>query len=242
MLTAEQKAALASLRAHFIDARIVIIGATALRLQRRLPRNTADVDLVITVSASEFPGSLEADPHWTRSEGAHSPQRWSYKDRTPFDLLPVGEQELARKQLVWPDGTVMGVDCFELLSDPQLPTLAGSARIHVAPIPVVALLKMVAWQDRPGDRQRDLDDLRELMKCYLDESVDDDFDRLIELGMGDTGHARALGEDIAKLARLDVCARFLTQLEEKYWFMWPGRRDDNDGDVLLSAFKEGLAR
>jgi predicted nucleotidyltransferase len=240
MLTADQHDALASLRAHFLDARIVIIGATALRLQRRLPRNTADVDLVIAVSASEFPGSLEGDPKWTRSERAHSPQRWSYRGHLPFDLLPIGEQELARKELVWPDGTVMGVDGFELLFDSALPMLAGSERVHVAPIPVVALLKMVAWLDRPADRQRDLDDLNELMKCYLDESVDDDFDRLVELGIGSIGHARALGEDVAKLARLDVCARFLALLEQRYLFMWPGRRDDEDADALLTAFKQGL--
>lgn len=156
MLTVEQQAALASLRAHFPEARIVIIGATALRLQRRLPRNTADVDLVLAVSAAEFPGSLAADPRWTPSERSHSPQRWSYEGRMPFDLLPVGEQELARRQLVWPDGTVMSVDGFELLFNGQLPTIAGSARIHIAPIPIIALLKMVAWLDRPPDRQRDL--------------------------------------------------------------------------------------
>jgi predicted nucleotidyltransferase len=160
----------------------------------------------------------------------------------PFDLLPVGQEELAKKELVWPDGTVMGVDGFELLFDSALPTVAGSARIHVAPVPVIALLKMVAWLDRPADRQRDLDDLSELMKSYLDERVDDDFDRLVELGLGDIGHARALGEDIAKLARLDVCSRFISQLEGHYSFMWPGRRRNDDEDAVLAAFKQGLSR
>ncbi|MET0285824.1 MAG: hypothetical protein ABW352_15190 [Polyangiales bacterium] len=71
-----------------------------------------------------------------------------YKKGLPFDLLPVGELELTRKELVWPDGTVMGVDGFELLLELELPTVAGGARIHLATIPVVALLKMVAWLDR----------------------------------------------------------------------------------------------
>jgi hypothetical protein len=57
MLNADERSALASLRAVWPDTRIVLIGASALRFHGRLERMTYDLDLVIAMDLPDFPGA-----------------------------------------------------------------------------------------------------------------------------------------------------------------------------------------
>jgi predicted nucleotidyltransferase len=41
-------------------------------------------------------------------------------------------------------------------------------QIHVAPLPVIVLLKMVAWLDRPAERERDLEDLAHVFDEFVE--------------------------------------------------------------------------
>jgi predicted nucleotidyltransferase len=41
-------------------------------------------------------------------------------------------------------------------------------QIQIAPLPVIALLKMVAWLDRPAERERDLEDLAHMLDEFVE--------------------------------------------------------------------------
>lgn len=61
----------------------------------------------------------------------------------------------------------MSVVGFCLALERRLPiAIAPDLTIDVAPLAAVALLKMVAYQDRPHDRERDLEDIGHLLEEY----------------------------------------------------------------------------
>lgn len=239
MLKPEQRDAIASLRELWPDTRIVLIGATALQLQRGLARNTYDMDLVIAVDVSAFPGALRSHPDWASDPRETQPQRWTYRQRTRFDLLPVGPEAIARGYLEWPHGIRMSVEAFGLLFQADLPVLLPEQHVYMAPVPLIMLLKMVAWLDRPEGRARDIEDLAWLFENYLDANQDDDFDRLHEAGFD---HAMLLGQDIAVHAgSRDIAHAFLQRLEASYAHQYVKARGLScDEDAALAAFKQGL--
>lgn len=241
MLSPEQSAAIASLRALFPEPRIVLIGATALAVQRRLSRTTSDVDLVLALDTDAFPGPLSADKNWEQDQPVTQPQRWLYRQLTRFDLLPVGETSLARGVLYWPSGLKMNVHVFGLLMTEQLPLVLPALAVHIAPVPLIMLLKMVSWLDRPGERMRDVEDLTWLFSNYLDPHDDNDFERLLEVGFGDEGHAFALGCDIAAYGVTDVMQSFVRSLEGPHAYALSRARGRTwDEDDAWAAFKRGL--
>jgi predicted nucleotidyltransferase len=89
--------------------------------------------------------------------------------------------------------------------------LDGTADLDVATVPVIAVLKMASWLDRPAERERDLDDLAHILDDYLEPDDlrrwDDD---LIESGLPhEDQSAFALGQDIARI----VLAPHLTVID-----------------------------
>jgi predicted nucleotidyltransferase len=241
-LAPDQRAALTSLRDVWPDAHIVLIGATALRLQTALQRQTHDMDLVIAVDVAAFPGPLGSHSDWAQPR-ADQPQRWTYRKGTKLDLLPVGTAALAKGHLEWPDGVQMSVQAFDLLSSTELVVLLEEQQVFMAPVPLVMLLKMVAWLDRPGERARDVEDMVWLFSNYPDDEDDYDFARLVSYGFDDSGRAQLLGMDIALIEDgRDISRRFLHQLETHYGFQYAKARggSDEDKDRVLAAFKRGL--
>jgi hypothetical protein len=53
---------------------------------------------------------------------------------------------------------------------------APRLQIHGAPPPVIALLKMVPWLDRPADRERGLEDLSHLLDEFVEPHADAFYD------------------------------------------------------------------
>jgi predicted nucleotidyltransferase len=79
--------------------------------------------------------------------------------------------------------------------------VASGVSIRVAPIPVVCVLKMVAYQDQPHARTRDLEDLAHILDEYV--PADDPrrySDEVHETGLDfDMVSAYLLGRDIGAL-------------------------------------------
>lgn len=246
MLEPEQHAALTSLRTLWPHERIVLIGATALRLQTGLQRETHDMDLVIAVDVADFPGPLTSHADWAQPL-TNAPQRWTYRKGTRLDLLPVGARAIAQGDLQWPNGVQMSVQAFDLLSSTELLVLLEEQQVLMAPVPLLMLLKMVAWLDRPAERARDVEDMVWLFSNYPDDANDEEFARLVSYGFDEAGRAELLGMDIARIEDgRDISRRFLHQLETSYGFQYAkarrGLHEENEegSDQALAAFKRGL--
>lgn len=251
-LTANQIDALRELEEVWPDARVVIIGATALAFYYDMRwRQTADVDLVITIDLEDFPGGLLERPGWnrhpTKEHEFRSPQG------TKLDLLPAGSNFLETRELTWPSGHVMNLAGMDLVFEhAERHAVSDDRGALVAPPPVVSVLKMTSYCDRPAERERDLEDIAHLLDGY----VDDDSDRRFDEALGqdfDRAPAYLMGLDIGRITHDayhdELVGRFLQRVTDpdalphatmrargpRHW------RSDDSLSRCLDAFRAGLA-
>jgi predicted nucleotidyltransferase len=72
--------------------------------------------------------------------------------------------------------------------------------VWVAPPPVIAVLKMVSFGDRPPDRERDLEDIGHLLDAYVDgDSLLERWDEAFDCGELELAAAYLLGLDMARI-------------------------------------------
>jgi predicted nucleotidyltransferase len=149
--------------------RVVVIGAAALSHHIRLRRSTADVDLVIVAEADEIRALLES-VQWRRDP--RQPQRWRDGSNNIVDVLPATHDVIAAGEVTL-DGAnrLMSTVGFDLVLDHASPVEIGGTGtiVEVASLAAIVVLKMVAWLDRPHERQKDLSDLGEIFDAALDE-------------------------------------------------------------------------
>ena len=109
---------------------------------------------------------------------------------------------------------------FRLAFAWNIPIMVGNARpVRVASIPVLALLKMTAYLDRPLERERDL---RDLSRIWHEYEVDGDgrfVDSILDAGVAfDEAGAFLLGRELSFRINQDertVVELFLKKLEDE---------------------------
>jgi len=209
MLTIDQMEDLVQLHAvaEQFDAEVAIIGAAALLCFVDLGRFTADVDLVIALDLEDFAGFCgELKEHgWTQKPGQE--HRWCGRSGSLIDLLPTGPNLRAAKRLVWPNSqfemSLIGFD--HVFTRSLLFPFTKDVQFRVAPPPVVALLKIVAYAEDQHRRQKDLMDLRSLFRHY-EASSDHIFgDDIFAADLEDIEYANAflLGSDVGVIATVE---------------------------------------
>jgi predicted nucleotidyltransferase len=165
--------ALRELRALWPQHRLVLIGASALGcfLEMRW-RKTHDLDLSVSIAPSEFPAGLDARRNWV--EDPHTPHRWISPQGVRVDFVPADPETIRARRLEWPDGFVMNLVGFRLVFEhPITVQLAEDLEFDVAGLPVIALLKMAAYLDRPYARQDDLSDIGFILSEGIDANDED---------------------------------------------------------------------
>jgi predicted nucleotidyltransferase len=157
---------LRALRRAYPEANIAIVGAAALAFHLSMTwRSTADLDLVVTISASDLDTALSKLVGWKQHPRIE--QRWEGPNGVLIDLVPAAPDALARRQLIWPKtGHVMNLGGVRLALAEAPTELAPDLAIAVASIPIIALLKMAAYLDRPTEREKDLKDLAHILDEY----------------------------------------------------------------------------
>ncbi len=230
---------------------MILIGATALRLQRDLPRFTKDLDLVLALELEDYPGELAQSEDWRQHP--FKQHEWHFKERVQVDLLPAGGALIAQGHIQWPNDFRMSLRGFDALTAGPLPLADAGLSIEMATVPLVALLKMVSWMDRPAERTRDVSDIAWLLTSYLDEGNDEHFNRLIEaVGQGvvyEIAGAYCLGVDVSTcLGAAGIAQEFVQMLEgPQRWargalFGKPRThfRDEDHFQQSWGAFQRGL--
>jgi len=211
-LVESQLAALREIEQLWPEANAVVIGATALGFYFDMSwRHTADVDFAVALTVDALP-ALASRPGWSRH-----PKR-EYEFTAPggakVDLIPAGLHLLQAGQLQWRNGDVMSLVGMDLAFKYAVQYDGG---VSVAPPPVVALLKMVAFGDRPTERERDLVDVAHLLDAYVDETDERRWDETPDGIEFDLAPAYLLGLDIARVLSHEdhrrVVSRFLGQIE-----------------------------
>lgn len=200
IFTKEQSQALRQLAELWRDTRFCLIGASALVCQIDLPRHTGDLDISVSVSLDELAAGLPRLGGWRRNPKRE--HEWLSPAGVKVDVLPAGPSLLAAGEIIWPAGARMNLTGMRLaLATGNTFEVESGLSIRVAPVPVIAVLKMVSYLDRPAERERDLHDLAYI----LENHVPPDDDRRFAPDVIDAGvpyeHASAylLGEDLRGL-------------------------------------------
>jgi predicted nucleotidyltransferase len=182
---------------------LVIIGAMAYRIFVDDPyRTTEDVDIAIALDLDVWPEFVShlISHGWKQRQSLE--HRWRGPHGTLIDIIPAGTKLREQGRLVWPKSEMtMSLAGFDhVFADSIERELAPDLRIKIVPLPVLALLKILAFMDNPHARQKDLEDFAEMLQRYEKDS-----DRRFSDGVFDAGvsfeqaGAFLLGLDVANL-------------------------------------------
>ena len=264
-ITSEQVTALAELRRRYPDLRMVLVGAAALQSHVELRRVTRDVDLAVVAEATDLASlltglgwrQLERDPahRWRRRTGAAS----SPSGEVVADFLPATEAILrSRAFRARPDDEPMSMVGFDLALRHSIAVPLGDSgqKIDLASLPVLVLLKMVAWLDSPARRTRDLGDIAAALERSL---AADDLRRWdeggplagLELDFEDQG-AYLVGHELRGIAgpvHRERVESFVSRVADpdgvpfaQMVRAWEARREDAEArlEALFRAFRRGF--
>jgi predicted nucleotidyltransferase len=170
----------AALRRHACDYEPLLVGATArdllLHYLGRIPisRATNDIDFALAVpNWAEFNRlrqRLSVSSDFSAMPGMN--HRLQFADGALVDLIPFGAIERADNTIAWPpnEETVMNVIGYtEALLNAWRADLPDHQRVSVISLPALAVLKIVAWQERHlAEPLKDASDLRLVLENYLD--------------------------------------------------------------------------
>ncbi len=184
-------------------ADVAIIGAAALLCFVDIGWFTRDIDLAVALDLEDFTaftGQLRTRG-WTQE--ARREHRWRGPSGSIIDLLPAGPGLRQAKRIIWPGSEFeMSLVGFEHVFARSVPfSFAEGAQYRVAPPPVIALLKIVAFMDDPYGRKKDLLHLAELFRRY-DAASDRIFsDEVFAAELEDIDYANAflLGMDVGTI-------------------------------------------
>lgn len=217
--TKQQIATLRTLRGIWPVDRFVLIGGAALRCFVGGTGPTEDLDLVLAVSLEEYPGGADRLPGWSRDRRRE--QRWVSPEAVRVDILPASSDLLDAGEIVWADGARMSLVGMRLAFGHGVPvSLENGLVISVAPVPVLAVLKVVAYLDDPLDRMKDLGDIAYMLEGFVGPTASERYDdEIFELGLRDEEVSPfLLGRRVAEIATTEevraVC-RFLDIVLER---------------------------
>jgi len=173
-----------------------------------VPLTTRDVDVAVAVEG--WPAYAALRKRLTEKHGfAAGPekQRLRSPDGTPLDLVPYGGvEEKGGKARFPPEGspelTVLG---FESVAEAALRVRFGEGLVaRFASLEGLALLKLIAWDERPTERARDAQDLCLLLQHFYDARLELITERHADLFDAENfskpeASARALGRELARL-------------------------------------------
>jgi predicted nucleotidyltransferase len=203
----------------------VIIGARApwILLEDHTWRATRDVDAVVRAPTWD---AFERLAGRLKALGFSRPALHHFvsPDGAEVDLLPYGEGVVANDAIVWPDGVVMSaLGLEEAFAASVEREVASGLHVRVVTAPALVVLKVVAYQDRPHERGKDVGDAVDVFERYEEEdgrrfeaigvTVDDGPITFEEAG------AYLVGVDAARLARprsREVIRTFLAKFTDEY--------------------------
>lgn len=134
-------------------------------------RHTNDLDLIVSIALEDYPAGLQDLPGWhRRHSGDHA---WRSVAGVNVDIIPAGPSLLQSGALTWPDGYRMSLVGLRLAFEHHTQIAVGEQHsVAIATVPVIVVLKMVAFLDRPAQREDDLTDIAHALEEYLG-AVDD---------------------------------------------------------------------
>jgi predicted nucleotidyltransferase len=150
----------------------------------------------VSVALDDYPAGLGAVAGWQQlGEGEHA---WRSPTGVKVDVVPADPGLLRAGSLTWPEsGFRMNLVGLRLAFDHHISVPVGDDHsVAVATLPALVVLKMVAFLDRPAEREDDLGDIAQVFERYLEPTDDRRWGLPIDF---DNASAFALGADVGAL-------------------------------------------
>lgn len=187
-------------------------------------RRTLDVDIGVLVGSwSEYSIFTAAMTDRGFERHPHKVHNFRSEKGVVIDVVPFGGLADAEGRIAWPpdDNPAMSVTGFSdaLKHCLQLEIAAGQL-VNVVSLPGLAVLKLLAWNDRRYDSAKDAQDLALLLRLYGDFAKDRLFDSELglmehhEFDMEQAG-AALLGMDIGAMASNATMTQLLAIMCDK---------------------------
>jgi len=202
---------------HSIGSDFYVIGATARDIilsgihNQTSARRTADLDIAIAIKDwNKFEeiskGLCEIEGFQKSGKQKHL---FLYNFFFKLDILPFGEVAKADNNIYWPpkEEVAMSVVGFiEVANKTFDVTIDDEVTVKVASLPGICILKLVAFNDRKYQTNKDADDLVFIIENYLDINIERAAAEHYEIYDVDnfntfTAGASLLGKDIKSILR-----------------------------------------
>nr|WP_321451340.1 nucleotidyl transferase AbiEii/AbiGii toxin family protein [uncultured Carboxylicivirga sp.] len=165
------------MKAHKIPYYLIGVSAIALELLKKgikPSRGTKDIDFAIMISSmAEYERISDA-----LIENGYNKVKapWTFysdKFNVAIDILPFGEieeQDTINFNKRYSDLHVLG---FTEVLEEAVSIPIEEKMVNIPPLPGMIILKLVAWSDRPEERDNDLADILKIIEHYFDIEFDD---------------------------------------------------------------------
>lgn len=190
-------------------------------------RATKDIDIGVRVSGwEEFKRLRQALLNTGQFSEIRGMQRLFYHRELPVDIVPFGGIANTDHKISWPpeEDAIMSTMGFEEAYGAALRVRIGAdppLEILVASPAGLAIMKIVAWEDRPQVRSKDARDLAHILEKYLDagnsERLFEEHEDLMNIEDFDyvRASARLLGRDIGRIVRSETKAKIQETLRRE---------------------------
>lgn len=146
-------------------------------------RRTFDIDTAIFVSSWEEFNQVKSALLSFEIEETNIAHRLRHKQSgLPIDIIPFGEVSDADGNITWPpehDITMSVAGFEEAFNAALLVKVSEGIQIHVASLPGLALLKLIAWNERKSETRKDAQDFFNIMQHYTHINGDRLWDEVI---------------------------------------------------------------
>ena len=162
-----------------LDVPYYLIGASAIALELlkdgiKPSRGTKDIDFAIMISSiQEFETIVEELDNYGFNKVEAPWTLYNDEYNVAIDLLPFGEIEEKFTENFnnrYTDLHVLGFS--EVLQHPETVQIEEKM-VRVPSLPGMVVLKLVAWSDRPEERNSDLGDILRIIEHYFSLNLDD---------------------------------------------------------------------
>ncbi|WP_430815895.1 hypothetical protein [Carboxylicivirga sp. RSCT41] len=165
------------MKARNIPYYLIGVSAIALELLKKgiKPcRGTKDIDFAIMISSmAEYEGISDALINNGYNKVKAPWTFYSDKFNVAIDILPFGEieeQDTINFNKRYSDLHVLG---FTEVLEEAISIPIEEKMVNIPPLPGMIILKLVAWSDRPEERDNDLTDILKIIEHYFDLEFDD---------------------------------------------------------------------
>lgn len=172
-------------------------------------RATQDIDIGVMISREEVFNDLKE--HLIKNENFKADKNEPYRMRCGnimIDLLPFGEIENEDRTI-----KIHGKETFEMnvlglkevFDKSEIVEIENEFSFRITTLAGICILKLLAYNDKPESRVKDIEDVDQIISKYADMNVDyvcEKHSDIMENGWNENLSARVLGRDMGAIVKV----------------------------------------